>query len=161
MKSVFRFIKVNLHMFQFMAVILTIGLASHTILDRFSAKSGLVIIFDVDRFSVASGVSSLPYLVTLSRKKVRDDCPLSSFKASVLTSDGFIHQVSTSIGQSSGDISDEFAKFQYYIQFNFPQNVSIGKARLRGQIIYECPEGRQVISYPNHENLDFYISGKP
>lgn len=149
-------IKKYLPYFQFSAVVLTIVLGVHTALERFVSPHGSVIDFDEKSFRIElENAATRTYQMHFDRKKNRDDCPLSEFKAAVISKDGFTYEVKTSIGKTAGHSNTNSNHIMY--MFVVPPEVPAGDTVFTGVLVYGCKEGLQTIYYPNAPGLTFEL----
>jgi len=141
---------------QFGAVVLTIVLGIHTGMDRFLAPKGPVVAFDANSFLIEPKLNEhRTFLMHFNRKKLRDDCALNEFRASVLSDSGFTYEVKTTVGKSVEVKSAGFESINYF--FYVPNEVPKGTTKFSGLLIYSCKEGIQTIYYPNSDKLTFEI----
>lgn len=123
-----------------------------------SFKENHILTWHPEYFSVSDGVSSGEFRAVVARQKIRDDCSVESFKIEVKDSDYIVHEAFPSLSVFSGPASPVIDKFGFRFTIKNHQNVAKGRAVLLGRIMYKCPEGSILITYPNHENLSFNIS---
>lgn len=150
------FIKDKLPFFQFAAVVLTIGLGGHKVLEEFSSPEGPVLEFDKSQFKVSSGSADKPFRVVAYRAKYRDDCSFKSFNIWVIDAERYRHDMRTTTGKSVGKATEKFEGFAYFMNFPNPNVVAVGKATLEAVLVYECPEGQKIHSYP--DGLEFEVT---
>lgn len=114
-----------------------------------------------EHFSVSDGYISEGFTVVVARQKLRDDCEVTSFKADIRDSEYIVHPMTPSLAKFSGPASDTVDMFGYriYVPESHAHNIALGRATLLAQIKYDCPEGEQIVTYPEHENLTFNILG--
>jgi hypothetical protein len=116
--------------------------------------------WDAEHFSISSGRADEPFRVIVARQKIRDDCLVDDLTLEVRDSNYIIHKATPSVAKFSGPASPVVDKFGYTMTIEDPQNVMPGEAKLIARIVYKCPEGNVVITYPDHVNLTFRIGDK-
>lgn len=156
---VMRSIKEHLPKLQFVAVVITITLGGHTVYDRFLREDRPVLAWHVPGFSIRPGAIPHTYNVVVARRKLRSDCPLRSFDAGIVDSEGFTHAVSAGVSRTAGHASDRnIETFAWVMRIPEPGNVAAGRARLVATLVYECREGQQVVEYPQIPGLEFEVT---
>ena len=115
-----------------------------------------VLTWDPEHFSISDARATEEFKVVVAREKHRD-CAVEDFKLEVKDSDMVIHVAKPSIAKFSGPATSKVDKFGYKITIENPEKVSPGVATLLAHIVYNCPEGKVVVSYPDHPNLRFNI----
>jgi hypothetical protein len=113
--------------------------------------------WDAEHFSITSGPASGEFKVVVARQKIRDDCTVEDFSLEVRDADYMVHKAVPSVAKFSGPASPTVDKFGYTMTIEAPEKVVMGAAKLIARIMYKCPEGLVVISYPDHKNLNFNI----
>lgn len=110
-----------------------------------------------EHFSISSGSMDEPFRAVVAREKHRDDCEVSGFTIMIRDSNLEVFQSTPSTTIFSGPASDTIDKFAYkfYIREEDYDKISTGEARFMGTIKYSCPEGEQLVTYP--DNLYFTI----
>jgi hypothetical protein len=78
----------------------------------------------------------------------------------VRDSEYIVHTAKPSVAKFSGPATPAVDKFGYTITLENPDSVAVGPAKLFARIVYKCPEGNVIISYPDHQNLSFNIEDK-
>lgn len=157
--AITRALKEHLPKLQFVAVVITIALGTHTVYDRFLRGTTPVLLWDESGFSVRPGPAPHTWQVTVARRKLRNDCPLKSFDAGIIDADGFAHSVVNSANRTVGLSSDgKVETFSWVMRMTNHDSVAAGKARLTGTLVYECREGQQVIDYPRTHRLEFEVT---
>jgi hypothetical protein len=131
----------------------------YTLWDKVESKD--ILTWAPEHFSISSGPKDGSFDVIVAREKHRDDCKVTGFKLTVKDSKYIVHTASPSIAKFSGPASDKVDKFgfSFTIDKEHINMIPTGKATLLAHIDYECPEGPVVVSYPDHENLTFDITG--
>lgn len=144
---------------QFAAAVIAIAVGGHRAMDILlhDEPSGPVIEWNIDGFEIGDTNGSDAFSVKISRAKMRDDCPVKSFNAQAIDQARFLHDLTTTVGNAVGEKTEGFEAFQYYARFPDGVVAAKGTAKLQGTLVYGCPEGDQVIRYPNHENLQFEV----
>lgn len=114
-----------------------------------------------EHFSVRDGYISEGFTVVVARQKLRDDCEVTSFEVEIRDSDYIVHPMTPSLAKFSGPASDTVDMFGYkiYVPEDHAHEIALGRATLLARIKYSCPEGEQLVTYPEHENLTFTILG--
>jgi hypothetical protein len=131
----------------------------YTAVDKVGIFKKPVLTWAPEHFSVTDGYADGQFKVVVAREKHRD-CSVEDFKLEVRDSDMMMHKATPSIAKFSGPASEKIDKFGYKITIDDPEKVSVGRATLMAQITYTCPEGKVLITYPDHQNLYFNILGK-
>lgn len=155
------FIKTHLVKFQFMAAFFAIVLGAHQMHERFLMKPTPVLEWNVapGNFFVSSGRASEEFRVVVTRTLLRTNCSLKSFESYIVDANGFNHAVTPSAPRASAGGLRVQQNFRYVFTVNNPRSVGIGEATLRGTLTYDCPDGQQVLTYPDTPLLEFQISG--
>jgi hypothetical protein len=107
-------------------------------------------------FNISNGPADGEFRVVVARKKYRD-CAVEKFTLEVKDADFVVHKAKPSVASFSGPATKEIDKFAYKITIENPKSVAPGKATLLAHIDYKCPDGAQMVNYPNHPNLTFNI----
>lgn len=141
------------------AVITMLG-GSYTLVDKFGWLKKDILKWDAEHFSITDGPASGEFEVVVARQKIRDDCSVEEFTLEVKDSKYLVHRATSSIAKFSGPASPTVDKFGYTIKIEDPDKVALGTARLLARILYKCPEGNVIITYPDHKNLNFSIGSK-
>jgi hypothetical protein len=130
----------------------------------FIDKTGLmkkdILKWDAEHFSISNGPAHEPFRVIVARQKIRDDCLVDDFTLEVRDTNYIVHKAIPSVAKFSGPASPTVDKFGYTMVIEDPQNVTPGEAKLIARIVYKCPEGNVIITYPDHTNLTFRIGDK-
>ena len=132
----------------------------HTLIDKFGWMKKDILKWDAEHFSISNGLAHEPFRVIVARQKIRDDCLVDDFTLEVRDSNYIIHKATPSVAKFSGPATPTVDKFGYTMTIEDPQNVTPGEAKLIARIVYKCPEGNVVITYPDHVNLTFRIGDK-
>ena len=143
----------------FTAVMSAVG-GGYAFIDKTGWMKKDILKWDAEHFSISSGRADEPFRVVVARQKIRDDCLVDDFTLEVRDSNYIIHKATPSVAKFSGPASPVVDKFGYTMTIEDPQNVTPGEAKLIARIIYKCPEGNVVITYPDHINLTFRIGDK-
>lgn len=114
-----------------------------------------------EEFIIEDGYVLDGFKVIVARTKLRDDCEVIGFSVQLRDSEYLVHPAVTSVTKFSGPAGDRVELFGYrvYVPEMHVHKIAFGLATLSGQIKYSCPEGEQIVSYPNHRNLSFRILG--
>lgn len=124
-----------------------------------SLKDTGIIRWAPEHFTISDGAVGSEFQVVVARQKLRDDCKVEDFKLEVRDSEYIVHTASPSVAKFSGPAGDGVEKFGYKFTIDDKaEDVAKGTATLMAQIYYQCPEGAVVVSYPDHENMDFNIN---
>ena len=111
-----------------------------------------------EHFKISDGVANGEFQVIVARQKLRDDCKVEDFKLEVRDSEYIVHTALSSVATFSGPAGEGIEKFGYKFTIDDKaEDVAKGPATLMAQIYYQCPEGAVVVSYPDHENMNFNI----
>lgn len=141
------------------AVMAMIG-GGYSLYDKIKLPPKDIIKWDAEHFSISNGSAFEQFKVVVARQKIRDDCTVEDFTLEVRDSGFIVHKANPSIAKFSGPASPTVDKFGYTMTIDNPETVAAGDAKLIARIVYKCPEGNVVISYPDHKNLTFNIGGK-
>lgn len=129
----------------------------YTLYDKFTDKA--ILTWHPEYFSVSSGPVTGKFSVVVAREKHRDNCTVEQFKTDIKDSKYQIHPVVPSAKLFSGPATHKVDRFGY--DFTIPhehqKKVNKGTARLLANIVYKCPEGQVVVTYPDTDNLNFTI----
>lgn len=129
----------------------------YTLYDKFASKD--ILTWYPQYFSVTSGPVTGKFSVVVAREKHRDNCLVEQFKLDIKDSKYQMHPVVPSVSTFSGPATTTVDKFGF--EFSIPtehqSKVNKGTARLVAHIVYKCPEGQVVVSYPDTDNLNFDI----
>lgn len=111
-------------------------------------------------FSITDGPADGEFKVEVAREKHRDDCTVEDFVVDVKDSLHIVHPAKPSISKFMGPATDKVDTFAYKITIDghHQSKVAKGKATLIAYIHYDCPEGKVVVNYPDHNNLKFNIT---
>ena len=155
------FIKTHLVKFQFLAAFFAIVLGAHQMHERFLLTPKPVLEWNVSpgNFFVSSGRATDEFRVVVTRTLLRTNCSLKSFEPYIVDANGFNHAVTASAPRASAGGVGVQQSYRYMFSLNNPRSVGIGEAMLRGTLTYDCPEGQQVLAYPDTPLLEFQISG--
>ena len=111
-----------------------------------------------EHFEISDGPASGEFQVVVARQKLRDDCKVDDFKLEVRDSQYIVHAAIPSVAKFSGPAGEGVEKFGYKFTIDDKaEDVAKGTATLLAQIYYQCPEGAVVVTYPDHENMNFNI----
>ena len=113
-----------------------------------------------EHFQITDGPVNGEFKVEVAREKHRDDCTVEDFVLDVRDSEHIVHPAKPSITKFMGpatDIVDTFA-YKITIDEHHQNKVAEGLATLIAYIHYDCPEGKVVVNYPDHDNLRFNIT---
>lgn len=141
------------------AVMSAIG-GGYALVDKTGLLKKDILKWDAEHFSISDGPAHEPFRVVVARQKIRDDCLVDDFTLEVRDTNYIVHKAIPSVAKFSGPASPTVDKFGYTMTIEDPQNVTPGEAKLIARIIYKCPEGNVVITYPDHINLTFRIGDK-
>jgi hypothetical protein len=141
------------------AVIAMIG-GGYSLVEKIKLPPKDVLKWDAENFSISNSHASGAFKVVVARQKIRDDCTVEEFGLEVQDSEYIVHKAKPSVAKFSGPATPTVDKFGYTITLENPDSVAVGPAKLLARIVYKCPEGNVVISYPNHKNLSFSIEDK-
>ena len=141
------------------AVMAMVG-GGYSLVEKIKLPPPDILKWDADHFSVSSSHASGAFKVIVARQKIRDDCTVEEFGLEVRDSEYIVHTAKPSVAKFSGPATPSFDKFGYTITLENPDNVAVGPAKLFARIVYKCPEGNVIISYPDHKNLTFNIEDK-
>lgn len=132
----------------------------YTLLDKFESKD--ILTWAPEYFQISDAPVNGEFDVIVAREKHRDDCKVTDFTLEIKDSKFMVHTVTPSVTKFSGPASEKIDKFgfSFKIADEHQNMVPEGKATLLARIDYECPEGAVVVSYPDHENLNFMITKK-
>jgi hypothetical protein len=143
----------------FTAVLSALG-GGYAFIDKTGLMKKDILKWDAEHFSISDGLAHEPFRVVVARQKIRDDCAVEDFTLEVRDTNYIVHKAIPSVAKFSGPASPIVDKFGYTMTIENPQNVTPGEAKLIARIVYKCPEGNVIISYPDHTNLTFRIGGK-
>lgn len=131
---------------------------SWTLSDKMGIFRKPILTWEPELFSISSGPADGQFRVVVAREKHRDDCAVEGFKLQIRSSDHQVHEARSSATQFSGPVNNKIDRFGYTVTIVNPGAVVEGTATLLATINYRCPEGAQVVNYPDHPNLRFMIS---
>jgi len=131
----------------------------YTVYDKFGFKDP-ILTWAPEYFEVSDGPVDKEFKVTAAREKHRDDCTVTDFVVDIRDSEYIIHPAVPSISKFMGPANDKVDTFAYRITIDehHQHKVSKGLATLVAYIQYDCPEGRVIVNYPDHDNLRFNIT---
>lgn len=132
----------------------------YALVDKFGWLKKDVLKWDADHFQISNGPAFEPFKVIVARQKIRDDCSVEDFTLEVRDSNYIVHRATPSVVKFSGPASHNVDKLGYTITIENPEKVALGEAKLLARIVYKCPEGTTIISYPDHKNLTFKVESK-
>lgn len=141
------------------AVMTMVG-GGYSLYDKIKLPPKDILKWEAEHFSISNSHASGAFKVVVARQKIRDDCTVEEFGLEVRDSDYIVHKAKPSIAKFSGPATPTVDKFGYTITLEDPDSVAVGPAKLFARIVYKCPEGSVVISYPDHKNLSFNIEDK-
>jgi hypothetical protein len=141
------------------AVMSAVG-GGYALVDKTGLMKKDILRWDADHFHISDGPADQPFKVIVARQKIRDDCSVEDFSLEVRDTNYIVHKATPSVAKFSGPASPTVDKFGYTMTIEDPQNVTAGEAKLLARIVYKCPEGNIIISYPDHINLTFRIGDK-
>lgn len=129
----------------------------YTLYDKFTSKP--ILTWHPEYFSISSGPVTGKFNVVVAREKHRDDCTVEQFKLTIKDSKYHVHPVTPSVSTFSGPASHKVDKFGYEftIEKSHQSMVNKGTATLVAHIVYKCPEGQVIVSYPDTDKLNFEI----
>jgi hypothetical protein len=130
----------------------------YTLWDKLESKD--ILTWAPEHFEITDGPRDGTFDVIVAREKHRDDCSVEGFTLEVKDSKYMVHTASPGLTKFSGPASDKIDKFgfTFTIDEEHQHMLPTGTATLLARIDYECPEGPVVVSYPDHENLQFEIT---
>lgn len=146
-------------LFTVIASVVTILGTGYTFFDKLGFNwTRPVLTWAHEHFSISSGPMDEPFRAVVAREKHRDDCEVISFTIHIRDSNLEIFQATPSSTKFSGPASDKIDKFAYkfYIREEDYDKISTGQAMFMGTIKYSCPEGEQIISYPDDIYFEIY-----
>ena len=143
----------------FTAVLSALG-GGYAFIDKTNLLKKDILKWDAEHFSISDGPAHEPFRVVVARQKIRDDCLVDDFTLEVRDTNYIVHKAIPSVAKFSGPASPTVDKFGCTMTIEDPQDVTPGEAKLIARIVYKCPEGNVVISYPNHSNLTFTVTAK-
>jgi hypothetical protein len=131
----------------------------YTLYDKFGFEDP-ILTWAPEYFKITDGPADGEFKVTAAREKHRDDCTVEDFVLDVRDSELIVHPVSPSITKFMGPATDKVDTFAYKISIDkdHQHKVAKGLATLVAYIHYECPEGKVIVNYPDHDNLRFNIT---
>jgi len=132
----------------------------YSLYDQIKLPPKDILKWDAEHFSVSNSHASGAFKVVVARQKIRDDCTVEEFGLEVRDAEYIVHKAKPSIAKFSGPATPTVDKFGYTITLENPDTIAVGPAMLFARIVYKCPEGNVVISYPDHKNLSFNIEDK-
>lgn len=141
------------------ASVVTILGGGYTFLDRLGFHwTRPVLTWAPEHFMITSGSVDEPFRAVVAREKHRDDCEVTSFTIHIQDSELEVFQATPSSTTFSGPASDKIDKFAYkfYIREEDYGKISLGRAKFMGTIKYMCPEGEQIIAYPDNIYFEIY-----
>jgi hypothetical protein len=141
------------------AVMAMIG-GGYSLVEKIKLPPKDILKWEPEHFSVSSSHAYGAFKVIVARQKIRDDCTVEEFGLEVRDSDFIVHNAKPSVTKFSGPATPTVDKFGYTITLENPDSVAVGPAKLFARIVYKCPEGNVIISYPDHKNLSFNIEDK-
>ena len=141
------------------AVMSAIG-GGYALVDKTGLLKKDILKWDAEHFSISNGPAHEPFRVVVARQKIRDDCLVDDFTLEVRDTNYIVHKATPSVAKFSGPASPNFDKLGYTMTIEDPQNVTPGEAKLLARIVYKCPEGNVIVTYPDHINLTFRIGDK-
>jgi|SRR5210317_414555 hypothetical protein len=132
----------------------------YTLYDRLGIEDP-ILTWAPEHFSVTDGPVNSEFKVKVAREKHRDDCTVEDFVVDIRDSDLIVHPVIPSISKFMGPATDRVDTFAYKISIeaHHQHKVAPGLATLIAYIHYDCPEGKTIVNYPDHDNLRFTIIG--
>jgi hypothetical protein len=116
----------------------------YTLWDKLENKD--ILTWAPEYFEISDGPVDGIFDVIVAREKHRDDCSVEGFTLEIKDSKFMVH------GATSGKFG-----FTFTIDGDHRSMISPGTATLLARINYNCPEGPVIVSYPDHENLEFNI----
>ena len=130
----------------------------YTLWDKLESKD--ILTWAPEHFEISDGPRDGTFDACVAREKHRDDCSVEGFTIEVKDSKYMVHTASPGLSKFSGPASDKIDKFgfTFTIDEEHQHMLPTGTATLLARIDYECPEGPVVVSYPDHENLQFEIT---
>lgn len=130
----------------------------YTLWDKLESKD--ILTWAPEHFEISDGPRDGTFDAIVAREKHRDDCSVEGFTLEVKDSKYMVHTASPGLSKFSGPASDKIDKFgfTFTIDEDHQHMLPTGTATLLARIDYECPEGPVVVSYPDHENLQFEIT---
>ena len=130
----------------------------YTLWDKLESKD--ILTWAPEHFSISDGPVNGTFDVIVAREKHRDDCSVQNFTLEVKDSKYMVHTAIPGLTKFSGPASDKIDKFgfTFTIDEEHRHMIPLGPATLLARIDYECPEGPVVVSYPDHDNLQFTIT---
>ena len=141
------------------AVMAMIG-GGYSLVEKIKLPPKDILKWEPEHFSVSNSHAYGAFKVIVARQKIRDDCTVEEFGLEVRDSDFIVHSAKPSVTKFSGPATPTVDKFGYTITLEDPDSVAVGPAKLFARIVYKCPEGNVIISYPDHKNLSFNIEDK-
>ena len=141
------------------AVMAMIG-GGYSLFEKIKLPPPEILKWDAEHFSVSNSHAYGAFKVIVARQKIRDDCTVEEFGLEVRDSDYIVHNAKPSVAKFSGPANPKVDKFGYTITLENPDSVAVGPAQLFARIVYKCPEGNVVISYPDQKNLTFNVEDK-
>ena len=130
----------------------------YTLWDKLESKD--ILTWAPEHFEISDGPRDGTFDAFVAREKHRDDCSVEGFTLEVKDNKYMVHTASPGLSKFSGPASDKIDKFgfTFTIDEEHQHMLPTGTATLLARIDYECPEGPVVVSYPDHENLQFEIT---
>lgn len=130
----------------------------YTLYDKIGIEDP-ILTWTPEYFEITDGPVDSEFKVTVAREKHRDDCTVEDFVLDVRDSDLIVHPAIPSITKFMGPATDKVDTFAFKmtIDEDYQPNVAPGQATLVAYIHYDCPEGKTIVNYPDHDNLRFTI----
>jgi len=141
------------------AVMSAVG-GGYALVDKFGLLKKDILKWDAEHFQISNGPAHEPFRVIVARQKIRDDCAVEDFTLEVRDANYIVHRATPSVVKFSGPASHNVDKLGYTMAIEAPETVAAGEAKLLARIVYKCPEGSAIISYPDHKNLTFTVTPK-
>lgn len=139
-------------LFTVIASVVTILGTGYTFIDKLGFHwTRPVLTWAPEHFMITSGPIDEPFRAVVAREKHRDDCSVTSFTIHIRDSNLEVFQATPSATSFSGPATHKVDKFAYkfFIREEDYDKISLGKARFMGTIKYNCPEGEQIVTYPD------------
>ena len=129
----------------------------YTLWDKLENKD--ILTWAPEYFEISDGPVDGIFDVIVAREKHRDDCSVEGFTLEIKDNKFMVHGATPGMTTFSGPASDKIDKFgfTFTIDDDHRSMISPGTATLMARINYNCPEGSVIVSYPDHENLEFNI----
>jgi|SRR6056300_140160 len=154
--------------FQFAAVVITIALGVHSLMEKLLADTGPAVTIYSESVHFKKQEHNKWYL-GFSINLHRDDCVVSDKILKVEDADGFQYDVfSSNYRLANTDQSLPYGKkvlrkgkYDLYVVFYLEDDdhakVKGKPVKFTGTFTHQCPEGQQLTVLPDHDNMTFTI----